>query len=59
MMPLSVVSMKLYYPEFNENLREQIWQTLVDKFAKDRGKDMRLHPDATYYLKSKEIQAVN
>lgn len=55
---MSRVHVKLYYPEFDDRQRAQIWQTFVDKLARERSKDMRLHPDAKYYLKGKEIKAM-
>jgi len=55
---ISRVHVKLYYPEFNDKQRQQIWQTFVDKLARERSRDMRLHPDAKYYLKGKEVRAM-
>jgi SpoVK/Ycf46/Vps4 family AAA+-type ATPase len=55
---MSRVHVKLYYPNFTDEQRSQIWQTFVDKLARERSKDMRLHPDAKYYLKGKEVRAM-
>lgn len=54
---MSRVHVKLYYSDFTPVQRAQIWQTFVDKLARER-KDMRLHPDAKYYLKGKEVSAM-
>jgi SpoVK/Ycf46/Vps4 family AAA+-type ATPase len=55
---MSRIHVKLYYPDFTDSERQQIWQTFIDKLARERSKDMRLHPDAKYYLKGKEVKAM-
>ncbi|KAI0141732.1 P-loop containing nucleoside triphosphate hydrolase protein [Xylariaceae sp. FL1272] len=55
---LSRVHVKLYYPEFNDEQRQQIWKTFMDKLIKDRGDYMRLNIDAKDYIRGKDIQAL-
>jgi SpoVK/Ycf46/Vps4 family AAA+-type ATPase len=55
---MSRVHVKLYYANFNDEQRAQIWQTFVDKLARERSKDMRLNMDAKEYLKSKAVKAM-
>jgi hypothetical protein len=55
---VSRVHVKLYYPEFTEDQRRQVWQTFVDRLAQDRGDYIRLNIDAKEYLDSSRVRAM-
>ncbi|KAI0190854.1 P-loop containing nucleoside triphosphate hydrolase protein [Astrocystis sublimbata] len=53
---ISRVHVQLYYPDFDDNQRQQIWKTFIDKLADERGDSMRLHIKAKDYIRGREIQ---
>src|SRR5687768_6601057 len=55
---MSRIHVKLYYSDFSDVERQQVWQTFVNKLARERSKEMRLHPDAKDYLKGKALKAM-
>jgi hypothetical protein len=52
------VHIQLYYPDFTDEQREQVWKTFVDKLVRERGDYMRLNIDAKEYLRGAEMRAV-
>ncbi|KAF4465891.1 ATPase [Fusarium albosuccineum] len=55
---ISRIHIQLYYPEFTDDQRQQVWQTFVDKLKRDCGSYMKLDSTAKSYLKSKEVRAM-
>ncbi|OTB06589.1 hypothetical protein M426DRAFT_318656 [Hypoxylon sp. CI-4A] len=55
---ISRVHVQLYYPDFDDDQRRQVWQTFIDKLAKDRGDCMRLNIDAKDYIRGAEIKSL-
>lgn len=55
---ISRVHVQLYYPDFNEDQRQQIWQTFVDKLAKERSDSMRLNLNAKEYIRGNDIRSL-
>lgn len=48
--------MQLYYPDFTDDQRQQVWKTFLDKLAKDRGDSIRLNIDAKEYIRGSEVR---
>ncbi|KAI0020196.1 P-loop containing nucleoside triphosphate hydrolase protein [Xylariomycetidae sp. FL0641] len=48
---ISRVHVQLYYADFDDDQRQAIWKTFMDKLAKDR-KDLRLNMSAKEYIQS-------
>ncbi|KAK7961913.1 P-loop containing nucleoside triphosphate hydrolase protein [Apiospora aurea] len=48
---ISRVHVQLYYPEFTEDQRQQVWQTFVNKLDRDRKGYMRLSYAAKEYIR--------
>lgn len=55
---ISRIHVKLYYQDFTESQRQQVWQTFIDRLAQDRGDYMRLNIDAKEYLRSSHVKAM-
>ncbi|KAM0563591.1 hypothetical protein ACHAPJ_001315 [Fusarium lateritium] len=55
---ISRIHIQLYYPDFTDDQRQQIWQTFVDKLKRDCGSYMKLDSNAKRYLKSPEVRAM-
>ncbi|EMR70898.1 putative aaa family atpase protein [Eutypa lata UCREL1] len=55
---ISRVHLQLYYPDFDDDQRRQVWQTFVDKLAKERRDTMRLNVDAKDYIRGAEMRAL-
>ncbi|KAI1502348.1 P-loop containing nucleoside triphosphate hydrolase protein [Biscogniauxia marginata] len=55
---ISRVHLQLYYPDFDDDQRRQVWQTFMDKLAKERGDYMRLNVDAKDYIRGAEMRAL-
>ncbi|KAI0514731.1 P-loop containing nucleoside triphosphate hydrolase protein [Xylaria bambusicola] len=55
---ISRVHVQLYYPDFDDDQRQQIWQTFVDKLSKERGNSMRLNLNAKEYIRGNEMRAL-
>ncbi|KAI3338719.1 hypothetical protein F4824DRAFT_499095 [Ustulina deusta] len=54
----SRVHVQLYYPDFDDDQRLQIWQTFIDNLAKERGDYMRLNINAKEYIGGNEVRAL-
>lgn len=54
----SRVHVQLYYPEFTEDQRQQVWKTFIEKLAKERGDSIRLNIDAKEYIRGAEVRAL-
>ncbi|KAK8072753.1 ATPAse [Apiospora saccharicola] len=48
---ISRVHVQLYYPEFTEDQRQQVWKTFMDKLERDRKGYMRLSYAAKEYIR--------
>ncbi|KAJ3546083.1 hypothetical protein NM208_g2189 [Fusarium decemcellulare] len=55
---ISRIHIQLYYPDFTDDQRQQVWQTFVEKLKRDCGSYMKLDSTAKSYLKSKEVRAM-
>jgi ATP-dependent 26S proteasome regulatory subunit len=55
---ISRVHLQLYYPDFDDEQRRQVWKTFTDKLAKERGDYMRLTMDAKDYIRGAELKAL-
>ncbi|KAF2967481.1 hypothetical protein GQX73_g6097 [Xylaria multiplex] len=55
---ISHVHVQLHLPDFDDDQRQQMWQTYIDKLAKDRGDCMRLNIDAKDYIRGNEVRAL-
>ncbi|CAJ2501364.1 Uu.00g042170.m01.CDS01 [Anthostomella pinea] len=55
---ISRVHLQLYYPDFDDDQRRQVWQTFMDKLVKERGDYMRLNVDAKDYIRGSEMKAL-
>ncbi|KPM34603.1 hypothetical protein AK830_g11966 [Neonectria ditissima] len=55
---ISRIHVQLYYPEFTDSQRQQVWKTFIDKFAREKGGSMRLNIDAKEYIRGAEMRAV-
>ncbi|KAK6953970.1 hypothetical protein Daesc_003932 [Daldinia eschscholtzii] len=55
---ISRVRIQLHYSDFNDDQRRQIWQTFVNKLAKERGDYMRLNIVAKDYIRGAEVRAL-
>jgi hypothetical protein len=59
---ISRIHVKLYYQDFDDSQRRQIWQTFIDKLNKERGPSskspvkFRVSIDAKEYINSKEMK---
>lgn len=50
--------MQLFYPDFTDDERQQVWMTFMQKLTKERGKFLRISMDAKDYIKSNEVRSV-
>ncbi|KAI0551808.1 P-loop containing nucleoside triphosphate hydrolase protein [Xylaria curta] len=55
---ISRIHIQLYYPDFDDDQRRQIWQTFIEKLTKERGDYMRLNIDAKDYIRGSEMRAL-
>lgn len=55
---ISRIHVQLYYPDFDDESRQKVWQTFIDKLDRERGDYIRLNIDAKEYLEGKELKAV-
>jgi hypothetical protein len=55
---ISRIHVKLYYEDFTSEERQKVWQTFMDKLARDRGDSLRLNIDAKEYLRSSTVKAI-
>ncbi|KAI1321381.1 P-loop containing nucleoside triphosphate hydrolase protein [Xylariaceae sp. FL0255] len=54
---ISRVHVQMYYPEFNDEQRQAIWKTFIDKLNRERS-DIRITIDAKEYIRGTEIRAL-
>lgn len=50
--------MQLFYSDFTDDERQQVWMTFMQKLARERGKFMRISMDAKDYIRSNEVRSV-
>ena len=55
---ISRIHIQLYYADFSDEERQQIWKTFTDKLARERGDYMRLNMDAKEYLRHEKVKAI-
>jgi SpoVK/Ycf46/Vps4 family AAA+-type ATPase len=55
---ISRIHVKLYYPDFTDDERQQVWKTFIDKLTKDRGHWMRVSIDAKDFIRGREMREV-
>ncbi len=55
---ISRVHIQLYYPDFTDEQRQQVWKTFIDKLGRERGDSMRLNIDAKEYIRGKDMHRV-
>ncbi|EHK97884.1 hypothetical protein M7I_6382 [Glarea lozoyensis 74030] len=55
---ISRIHVKLYYPEFTDSERQRVWQTFIDKLARDRGQSIRVSIDAKEFIRGKAMREV-
>lgn len=53
---ISRVHIQLYYPEFTDIQRVQVWETFIKKLQEERGKAMRLTIDAKEYIRGTDMK---
>lgn len=55
---ISRIHVQLFYPDFTDDERQQVWMTFVQKLTKERGKFMRISMDAKDYIRGNEVRSV-
>ncbi|KAF2432110.1 P-loop containing nucleoside triphosphate hydrolase protein [Tothia fuscella] len=55
---ISRIHIQLYYPDFTDEQRQQVWKTFIDKLAQERGESIRLNLDAKDYIQGKEMREI-
>ncbi|KAI1122744.1 P-loop containing nucleoside triphosphate hydrolase protein [Nemania abortiva] len=55
---ISRVHVQLYYPDFDDNQRQQVWGTFIEKLEKERSDSMRLNIDAKEYIRGSDMRAL-
>ena len=55
---ISCVHVQMYYPDFTDAQRQEVWMTFVQRLAHERGDYMRLTIDAKEYLRSHGVKAM-
>ncbi|KAI1338623.1 P-loop containing nucleoside triphosphate hydrolase protein [Xylariaceae sp. FL0016] len=55
---ISRIHVQLYYPDFDDEQRQAIWKTFMNKLAQERGDYMRLNVDAKDYIHGARIKAL-
>ncbi|KAK7710327.1 hypothetical protein SLS64_005912 [Diaporthe eres] len=55
---ISRIHVQLFYPDFTDDERQQVWMTFMQKLTKDRGKFMRISMDAKDYIRGNEVRSV-
>jgi hypothetical protein len=53
---ISRIHVPMYYPDFDDEQRRKVWQTFIDKLARERGGTMRLNIDAKEYIRGPEMK---
>ncbi|OJJ42804.1 hypothetical protein ASPZODRAFT_136934 [Penicilliopsis zonata CBS 506.65] len=55
---ISRIHIQLYYPDFTNDQRQQVWKTFMDKLQRERGDCLRLTIDAKEYIRGERMRAV-
>ncbi|KAI0432789.1 P-loop containing nucleoside triphosphate hydrolase protein [Xylaria sp. FL1042] len=55
---ISRVHVQLYYPDFDDDQRQEVWGTFMEKLEKERGDSMRLNIDAKEYIRGSDMRAL-
>lgn len=55
---ISRIHVQLFYPDFTDDERQQVWMTFMQKLTKERGKFMRISMDAKDYIRGNEVRSV-
>ncbi|KAK3683413.1 P-loop containing nucleoside triphosphate hydrolase protein [Podospora appendiculata] len=55
---ISRIHVQLFYDEFTDSQRQEVWQTFIRKLARERGDSIRLNIDAKEYIRGSEMRAV-
>lgn len=55
---ISRIHIQLYYPDFTDEQRQQVWNTFMDKLRAERGDYIRLDIDGKEYLRGAEMRAL-
>ncbi|KAK7413764.1 hypothetical protein QQX98_007331 [Neonectria punicea] len=55
---ISRVHVQMYYPDFTDDQRQQVWKTFINKLAREKSESMRLNIDAKEYIRGAEMRAV-
>ncbi|KZL69635.1 p-loop containing nucleoside triphosphate hydrolase [Colletotrichum incanum] len=55
---ISRIHVQLYYPDFTDDERQQVWKTFIDKLGRERGDTMRMTIDAKEYIASTRKQGI-
>jgi hypothetical protein len=53
---ISRIHVQLNYLDFDDEERQRIWQTFMDKLERERGSTMRVHISALEYISSETIK---
>jgi len=55
---ISRIHVQLYYPDFNDDQRQKIWQFFINKLIEERGSSIRVSIDAKDFIKGREVKEV-
>lgn len=55
---ISRIHISLYYPDFTEEDRKQVWKTFFDKLEDERGDIMRVPIGTKDYTEGQEVRAL-
>jgi SpoVK/Ycf46/Vps4 family AAA+-type ATPase len=55
---ISRIHVQIFYPDFTDDERQQVWKTFIKKLDDERGHYLRLTIDAKEYIEGKAIKAV-
>lgn len=55
---ISRIHVQLFYKDFTDEERQQVWMTFSQKLTKERGKYIRVTVDAKDYIRGAEVRAV-
>jgi hypothetical protein len=53
---ISRIHVQLHYPDFDDEGRQRIWQTFMDKLERERSSTMRIHISALEYIGGEKIK---
>lgn len=55
---ISRIHVQLFYKDFSDNERQQVWEMFMKKLTKDRGQYIRVTMDAKEYIRGADVRAV-